>query len=123
MLYKCIVVHVVYLPSSNPHGANFNTRCPFESTTDFTKDFYKLMNNSVFGKTRGNLRNRVNVEVVTNRDVALKIVCKPSFKRPHRIREVLVIMKTSISNLKLNQPVYIGHSVLDLSKLLMCEFH
>ena len=74
------------------------------------------MNNSVFGKTRENLRNRVNVEVVTNRDVALKRVCKPSFKRSQRIMEDLVIMETSISNLKLHKPVYIGFSVLDLSK-------
>ena len=102
---------------------DFNTRCRSESTTELTKDFYKLMNNSVFGKSQENLRNRVNLEVVTNRDVALKRICKPSFKRSQRIREDLVIMETSISNLKLNKPVYIGFSVLDLSKLLIYEFH
>ena len=77
------------------------------------------MNDSVFGETQENLRYRANVEVVTK----YYRVCKPSFKRSQRIRKDLVIMDTSISNRKLNKPVYIGVSVLDLSKLFMYEFH
>ena len=59
---------------------DFNTQMRSLSTSDFEKDFYKLMNNSVFGKTQENLRNRVNVEVLTNRELALKRACKPSRK-------------------------------------------
>ena len=92
-------------------------------TTVFAKDFFKLMNNSVFGKMQENLRNRVNVEIITNRELALKRVCKPSFKRSQTIRDDLVVMQTAISNLMLNKPIYVGFSVLDLSKLLMYEYH
>ena len=66
------------------------------------------MNNSVYGKTQENLRNRVNVEVVTKRDVALKRACKPSFKRSMTIRPDLVVMQNAVSNLELNKPVYHG---------------
>ena len=93
------------------------------STSDFGKDFFKLMNNRVFGKIQENLRNRVNVEIVTERNVALKRIAKPSFKRSMTIHEDLVVMQTAVTNLELNKPVYVGFSVLDLSKLLMYEFH
>ena len=62
------------------------------STSDFGKDFFKLMNNRVFGKIQENLRNRVNVEIVTERNVALKRIAKPSFKRSMTIHEDLVVM-------------------------------
>ena len=81
------------------------------------------MNNSVFGKKQENLRNRVNVEVFTKRDVALKRACKPSFKRSMTMRPDIVVMQNAVSNLELNKPVYIGFSVLDLSKLHMYKFH
>ena len=102
---------------------DFNTSMRSTSSSAFAKDFYKLMNNAVYGKTNENLRNRVNVEVLTNREKALKRVCKPSFKRSLTIREDLAIMQCSIANLELNKPVYVGFSILDLSKLLMYEFH
>ena len=102
---------------------NFNTQMRTNSSSDFEKDFYKLMNNSVFGKTQENLRNRVNVEVLTNRELALKRACKPTFKRSYTIREDLVVMQTSTANLELNKPVYVGFSVLELSKLHMYRFH
>ena len=90
---------------------DFNTQMRANSSSTFAKDFYKLMDNSVFGKTPENLRNRVNVEVVTKRDVALKRACKPSFKRSMAIRPDVVVMQN------------VGFSVLDLSKLHMCKFH
>ena len=102
---------------------DFNTGMRSKATSDFEKDFFKLMNNSVFGKTQENLRNRVNVEVVTNREIAMKRVCKPTFKRSYTIHEDLTVMQTAVTNLELNKPIYVGFSVLDLSKLLMYEFH
>ena len=64
---------------------DFNEQCRSESTSAFAKDFFKLMNNSVFGKTQENLRNRVNIEVITKKALALKRVCKPSFKQSQKI--------------------------------------
>ena len=98
---------------------DFNTEMRKQSASLFEKDFYKLMNNSVFGKTQENLRNRVNVEVVTERNVALRRVCKPSFKRSQVIHDDLVIIQNAVSNLELNKPIYVGFTVLKLSKLLM----
>ena len=102
---------------------DFSTQMRANSSSTFAKDVYMFMNNSVFGKTQENLRNRVNVEVVTKRDVALKRACRPSFKRSMTIQSDLVVMQNAVSNLELNKPVYIGFSILDLSKLRMYKFH
>ena len=102
---------------------DFNTDMRTKSKSKFEKDFYKLMNNSVFGKTQENLRNRMNVEIITNRKIALKRACKPSMKRSETIHENLVVMETAVTNLVLNKPIYIGFCVLELSKLLMYQFH
>ena len=61
--------------------------------------------------------------MITKRNIALKRVCKPSFKRSMTLHEDLVIIQTAITNLKLNKPIYVGASVLDLSKLHMYKFH
>ena len=102
---------------------DYNTKCRARSKSDFEKNFYKLMNNSVFGKTQENLRKRVRVEIVTRPEIAAKRIAKPSFKRSQIIREDLVIIQSAITTLKLNKPLYIGFTVLDLSKLLMYKFH
>ena len=102
---------------------DFNTNMRSNATSDFQKDFFKLMNNSVFGKTQENLRNRVNVEVITNRETALRRVCKPTFKRSYTIHDNLTVMQTAVTNLELNKPLYVGYSVLELSKLHMYDFH
>ena len=101
----------------------FNTHMRSNATSNFQKDFFKLMNNSVFGKTQENLRNRVNVEVLTNREAALRRVCKPIFKRSYTINENLAVIQTAVANLELNKPLYVGFTVLDLSKLHMYSFH
>ena len=75
------------------------------------------------GKTQENLRNRVRVDVVTNREKALKLVAQPSFKRSNIIREDLVIIQRAVQNVLLDRPIYVGFAVLDLSKLLMAQFH
>ena len=102
---------------------NYNTECRKHSKSLFEKNFYKLMNNAVFGKIQENLRNRVNVEVITDRKIALKRIAKPSFKRSQIIHEDLVIIQSAITTLKLNKPIYVGLSVLDLSKYWMYDFH
>ncbi len=92
-------------------------------TTDFEKDFYKLMNNSVFGKTMENVRNRVNVKLITNENDLNKLVKKSNFKRTNIFHENLVAVHMSKPSVKLNKPIYLGMSILDLSKTLMYQFH
>lgn len=81
------------------------------------------MNNAVFGKTMENLRNRVNIQLVHTKKKIKKICAKPSFDRFKIFNEDLVGAENKIVKLKLNKPVYIGQTILDLSKLVMYDFH
>ena len=60
---------------------DYNMRMRTKANNDFEKDFYKLMNNSVFGKTMENIRKRQNVRLATTLEQAEKLINKPSFKR------------------------------------------
>ncbi len=102
---------------------DLNTDMRTKGTTDFEKDFYKLMNNSVFGKTMENVRNRVNVKLVTNKKDLNKLVKKPNYKRVSEFHENLVAVHMEKTSVKLCKPIYLGMSILDLSKTLMYEFH
>ncbi len=102
---------------------DLNTNMRTKGTTDFEKDFYKLMNNSVFGKTMENVRNRVNVKLVTNKKDLNKLVKKPNYKRVSEFDENLVAVHMERTTVKLFKPIYLGMSILDLSKTLMYEFH
>ena len=102
---------------------DLNTDMRTKGTTDFEKDFYKLMNNSVFGKTMENVRNRVNVKLVTNKKALNKLVKKANYKRVNEFHENLVAVHMEKATVKLNKPIYLGMSILDLSKTLMYRFH
>ena len=100
-----------------------NTDMRAKGTTDFEKDFYKLMNNSVFGKTMENVRNRVNVKLVTDEKSVGKLVKKANFKSVNIFDENLIAVHMEKTTVRLNKPIQIGMSILDLSKTLMYKFH
>ena len=102
---------------------DLNTRLRTEATNDFEKDFFKLMNNSVFGKTMENVRRHRDVRLVTNEGRYLRYVMKPNFKSSVCFSESLVGMEMGMVKVKMNKPVYLGQCILDLSKLVMYEFH
>ena len=81
------------------------------------------MNNSVFGKTKVNLRNRVLVEPVTVTRLLHKWVAKPTFCRGSPITDCWTVIQSKVATLTLNQPMYVGFPVLELSKLHMYDFH
>ena len=81
------------------------------------------MNNNVLGKTQENLRNRVNVELVTDARLLRKRVAKPTFCRGKPITDCLTVMQCNVANLVLNRPIYVGFKLLELSKLHMYDFH
>ena len=93
------------------------------ATNDFEKDFFKLMISSGYGKTMENLRKMTSVRFVNNKKGFLKYTSKPTyvthklfnknFAAIHEIKPVLI----------LNKPIYVGFTVLDLSKWLMYGFH
>ena len=94
------------------------------ATNAFGKDIFKLMNNSVFGKTIENIRKRQNVILVDNKDLAYKLSSKPNFDRSTIFDENLIVchMKKKQKCI-LNKPIYVGQAILDLSKTLMFDFH
>ena len=88
----------------------------------FEKDLFKLMNNSVFGKTMENVRNRVSIELVKDAERAAKLVNKPNFEELKIFDEFLIAVKMRKTKVWMNKPVYVGMSILDLSKTLMFSF-
>ena len=102
---------------------DFNTKLRTAAKNDFEKDFYKLMNNSVFGKTMENIRKHTNIKLITNRVAYLKPVMKPNFKSGVLFGENLMGCKMGKIKVIMNKPVYLGQAILDLSKIVMYEFH
>ena len=100
-----------------------NTDLRKEAKNAFEKDFFKLMNNSVFGKTIENIRKRQSVEIMDDRKKALKLSSKPNFDRVTIFDEHLVAVHMKKTEVYFNKPIYVGQAILDLSKTLMFDFH
>ena len=105
------------------HYIDFNTRLRTNARNDFEKDFFKLMNNAVFGKTMENIRKHRNIKLVTNKEAYLKKVMQPNFKSRIVFSENLIGCEMGKMCIVMNKPVYIGQAILDLSKIVMYEFH
>ena len=101
-----------------------NTEFRKQAKSDFETDFYKLMNNSVFGKTMENLRNRVDVKIVRDweADKIRKLLSSPSFDRFAIFGNDMAGIHMRKTKLVLNKPVYTGMTILENSKILMYEF-
>ena len=102
---------------------DFNTDKRKHAKNSFEKDFFKLMNNSVFGKTMENLRKRVDVKLVTTDKKLDKITSKPTYVSSKIFNENLMAVHKIKEVLTLNRPAYVGMCILDLSKTLMYDFH
>ena len=102
---------------------NFNTQKRMNAKNAFEKDFFKLMNNSVYGKTCENLRKRVDVRLVTDQNKLSKVASKPTYVNSKIFTEDLVAVHKIKETLKLDRPAYVGMCILDLSKTLMYDFH
>ena len=102
---------------------DFNTTKRTNPKNAFEKDFFKLMNNSVFGKTMENLRKRVDVKLITDKKKLIKYTSKPTFISRKIFNENLVAVHKMKEVLTLNRPAYVGMCILELSKTLMYDFH
>ena len=96
---------------------DFNTQKRKMADNDF--DFFKLMNNAVFGKTMENLHKRLIVQLVKNQSKARKLI----FHAFRIFNEDLVAVHMLKQRLYLNRPIYVGFTILDVSKTLMYDFH
>ena len=102
---------------------DFNTEKQKHAKNSFEKDFFKLMNNSVFGKTMENLCKRFDIRLVTNEKKLLKLTSKPTYVSSKIFNENLVAVHKIKETLTLNRPAYVGMCIVDLSKTLMYDFH
>ena len=102
---------------------DFHTQLRTKTTNDFEKDFFKLMDNSVFGKTMENIRKHRSIKLVTNKELYLKTVIRPNFKSGVLFSENLMGCEMGKIKVVINKPVYLGQATLDLSKIVMYEFH
>ena len=101
---------------------NMNTKLRKEAKIDFEKDFFKQMNNAVFGKTIENVRNHGDIKMVTTNAQRNRLVSEPNYHTIKRISENLLILEMKKTEVKMNKPIHLGMSILDISKTLMYEF-
>ena len=99
-----------------------NTELRKLAKDDFEKDLLKLMNNAVFGKTMENIRKHRDIKLVTTVKKRNKLVSEPNYHTVNYISEDLSIIEMNKTKVKMNKPIYLGLSILDISKILMCEF-
>ena len=101
---------------------DINTKLRKEAKNDFEKDFLKLMNNAVFGKTMENVRKHRDIKLVTTDKRRNKLVLEPNCHTAKYFSENLMAIEMKKTKLKMNKPIYVGMSILDISKTLMYEF-
>ena len=140
---KKYVVHIKSLKQTLNHGLKFkkihrviefnqeawlkpyidmNTELRKLGKNDFEKDLFKLMNNSVFGKTMENIRNHRNIKLVTTDKKRSKLVSEPNYHTINLISEYLTIIEMKKTKVKMSKSIYLGLSILEISKTLMYEF-
>ena len=100
-----------------------NTELRKTAANSFQKDFFKLMNNSVFGKTIENIRKRQNIILVDSRKKASSLSTKPNFERATIFDQNLIAVHMKKTEVYFNKPIYVGQAILDQSKTLMFDFH
>ena len=101
---------------------DMNTELRKLAKDDFEKDLFKLMNNSVFRKTMKNIRKHRDIKLVTTNKKRNKLLSEPKYHTISYISENLSIIEMNKTKVKMNKPIYLGLSILDISKILMYEF-
>ena len=95
-----------------------NTKLRMQAKNEFEKYFFKLINNSVFGKTIENVRNHREIKIVTTDKQRSKFASEPNYHTTKYISEDLLIMEMNKTVVKMNKPIYLGQAILDISKIL-----
>ena len=99
-----------------------NTKLRKQAKNDFEKDFFKPMNNAVFVKTMENIRKHRDIKLVTTDKRRIQLASEPNYHTPKHFSGNLIAMKIKKTKVKMNKPIYLGMSILDISKTLMYEF-
>ena len=101
---------------------DMNTELRKAAKNDFEKDLFTLMNNSVFRKTMENIRKHRDIKLVTTDKKRSKLVSEPNYHTINLIPEDLPIIEMKKTKVRMNKPIYLGISILEISKILMYEF-
>ena len=99
-----------------------NTKLRKEAKNEFEKDFFKLMNNAVFRKTMENVRNRRDIKLIATDEKRIQLVSEPDYCTTKYFSQHLLAIKLKKTKVKLNKPLYLGMSILDISETLLYEF-
>ena len=105
------------------HYIDFNTQKRKESTNESDKDFFKLMNNAVYGKNMENIRKRIKIRAVKNKDDFIKYTSRPTCVNWKIFENKLAAIHEKKICLTLNKPIYVGFTVLETSKWEMYNFY
>ena len=102
---------------------DFNTEKRTNAVNSFEKDFFKLMINSVYGKTMENLQKRINIRLVNNETDFLKYISRRTHITHKIFDKNYAVIHEIKPDLTLNKPIYVGFTVLELNKWLMYDCH
>lgn len=121
-------VHKVLAFTQSPWMKEYidiNTSKRAVANNKFEKDYYKLLNNSVFGKMMENVRNRIDYSLinVSEEKKLQKMWNCPSFKSQRHINKDILGVERFNKKVELNKPIIVGLCILDISKILMYDFH
>ena len=99
-----------------------NTKLRKEAKNDFEKDFFKPMNNAVFGKTMENIRKHRDIKLVTTNKRRNQLASEPNYHTTKYFSENLMAIEMKKTKVKMNKPIYLGMSKLDICETLLYEF-
>ena len=99
-----------------------NTELRKKTKNEFEKNFFKPMNNSILGKTMENVRNHRNIKLVTSDKRRKRLVSEPNYHSHKKFSDHLMAIEMKKTRVKMTKPLYLGMSILDISKILMYEF-
>ena len=102
---------------------NFNTNYRAQATTEFQKSYYKLANNCVFGRSMMNVRNRIDIRLVTSERHLRTLANSHNFINRDVYSDNLIAVRMDRDKIKFDQPIYVGFTILELSKTLMYDIH
>ena len=140
---KSYVIHIISLKPALDHGLilkkvnrviqfnqeawlksynDMNTELREQAKNDFEKDFFKLMVNAVFGITKENVKKHRYIKLVTKDKRRNQLVTEPNYYCTKWFSESLLAVEMKKTKLKMNKPVYLGLSILEISKTMMYEF-
>ena len=101
----------------------FNTEKASKATSDFVKAFFEVLNNFIFGKTMQNVRKERKLDIVDSEKRANKLIAQTSFKNVTKFHDDSIALERRKTAIYFDKPIYIGFSVLELSKEMMFDFH